>query len=150
MPLAIALRLAHIALAAIVVGATISYPVWIALAERDAEHLAFTIRAVRQSDRYVAIPAYLLLLATGAAMAWLGGIPLDRPWLAGTIGLYLLTLVVGFAVFGPVVRRELAALERGGVGDAEYRRLRARARVLTWFTILMLLAMLALMVARPG
>jgi len=146
----VVLRFAHLVLAAIVVGATVSYPVWIALAEGRPEHLAFTIRAVRRSDRYMTIPAYLLLLVTGLAMAWVGGIPLDRPWLVATIALYVLTLVVGFVIFGPVVRHEIAAFERGGVADPEYGRRRGQARLLTSFTLLMLVAMLALMVFRPG
>jgi uncharacterized membrane protein len=142
-------RLAHILLAAIVIGATVSYAFWIGLAERAPEHLAFTIRAVRRSDRFVAIPAYLLLFVSGVGMMWLGPVPLDRPWLLASIALYVVTLVVGFVLFGPTVRRELAALERGGVADPEYLRRRGEARLLTGFTILALVAVLALMVLRP-
>lgn len=143
------LRFLHILLAAIVIGATVSYAVWIGLAERVPEHLAFTIRAVRRSDRLVAIPAYLLLLVSGLVLAGAGRFPLDRPWLLWGTVLYVVTLVVGFALFGPTVRRELAALERGGPADPEYRRRRRDAWLYTAFTIAMLVAILALMVAKP-
>lgn len=150
MPLRDLLVTLHVLFAAITIGATLSYAVWIALAERRPEHLAFTIRAVRQSDRLVAIPAYLLTFLTGVWLAAEAGIPFDRPWLAGSIALYAVVLVVGFAVFGPVVRRELSALERGGLADPDYRRLRGQARALSIGTIAALVAILALMVAKPA
>lgn len=139
----------HVLLASVVIGATVSYALWIAYAERAPEHLAFTIRAVRRSDRVVAIPAYLLLLITGLVMVGAGPFRLDRPWLLCATALYVLTLVVGFAYFGPVVRRELAALERGGIDDADYRARRREAWVSTIFTVVMLAAILALMVLKP-
>lgn len=141
---------AHVLFAAVTVGATVSYAVWTALAERDPEHLAFAIRAVRASDRLVAIPAYVLTFVTGAWLVLARGIPLERPWLLASIAVYLVVLVVGFTVWGPVVRRELAALERGGVADAEYRRRRGQARWLALGTIAALVAILVLMVSRPG
>ncbi len=150
MSLHVVLVVGHVLFSAITIGATISYAVWTAFAERHPEHLAFTIRAVRQSDRVVAIPAYLLTLATGVWLALEAGIPFDRPWLAASIAIYLVVLVVGFGVWGPVVRAELAALDRGGVADPEYRRRRDVARRLSLGTIAALLAMLVLMIARPG
>jgi uncharacterized membrane protein len=145
-----ALLVAHILSGAVTIGATASYAVWIALAERQPEHLPFTIRAVRRSDRLVAIPAFLLALVSGVWLAIDAGLAFERPWLAASIAIYVLVLVVGFAVFGPMVRSELAALERGGTGDPEYRVLRARARLLSYGTIVALIAILWLMVARPG
>ena len=141
---------AHVLFAATTIGATLSYAVWIALAERAPAHLAFTIRAVRASDRLVAIPAYVLTFVTGAWLTLEMGIPFDRPWLVASIAIYLVVLVVGFVAWGPVVRRELAALESGGVADPEYRRSRDRARWLSLGTILALVVILVLMIARPG
>ncbi len=150
MPPRDALLVAHVLAASITIGATVSYAVWIALAERDPQHLAFTIRAVRTSDRVVAIPAFLLTFVTGALLVITAGVPWATLWLACSLALYVAVLGVGIGVFGPVVRRELAALERGGVRDAEYRRLRSRARGLSIGTILALAAILVLMVARPA
>ncbi len=145
----VALLSAHILSAAITVGATVSYAAWIALAERQPEHLAFTIRAVRRSDRVVAIPAFLLALVTGVWLGLEAGIRPESAWLPRALAIYAVVLVVGFTVFGPVVRRELAALEQGGVTGADYLRLRGHARLLSYGTIAALLAILWLMVAKP-
>lgn len=145
----LALVIVHVLAAAVTIGATVAYAVSIALAERQPEHLAFTIRAVRASDRIVAIPAYLLTFVTGAAVALVQGIPFERFWMSASIAIYAVVLVVGFGVFGPVVRRELAALERGGVTDREYVRLRTQAFLLAWGTVVALVVMTALMVAKP-
>ncbi|HZP97364.1 MAG TPA: DUF2269 family protein [Candidatus Limnocylindria bacterium] len=75
--------------------------------------------------------------------------PLDRFWLVVSLAAYLAVLAVGFAVFGPVVRRELAALERGGIADPDYLRLRRQAQLLSLGTIAALAMILALMVAKP-
>jgi uncharacterized membrane protein len=145
-----ALTIAHILFAAVTVGATVAYASWIAFAERHPEHLAFTIRAVRRSDRILAIPAFVLTLVTGLWLVAVAGLALDARWLVISLALYLAVLVVGFAVFGPVVRREIEALERGGISDPEYLRLRLRARVLSYGTIVALVAITVLMVVRPS
>lgn len=140
---------AHIVSAAITVGATLSYAVWIALAERQPEHLAFTIGAVRRSDRLVAIPSFVVAGITGTWLVLATALPFARLWLGASLAIYAVVLVVGFTVFGPVVRRELAALEQGGVSGTEYLRLRDQARLLSYGTIAALLAILWLMVAKP-
>ncbi len=78
------MRLLHIALALFAVGTNLSFPIWIRLAERKGSHLAFTLRAVRWIDRRVTIPAYVLVAATGLALAVIEGIPLATPWLEAT------------------------------------------------------------------
>jgi len=149
MTLLTALISAHILFAAVAVGASVAYTTWIAFAERHPEHLAFTIRAVRRSDRVLAIPAYVLTFVTGAWLVDVVGVRFDAHWLVVSVALYIAILVVGFVAFGPVVRREIEVLERGGVSDPEYPRLRLQARVLSYGTIMALIAITAMMVMRP-
>ena len=144
------LKLAHVLLAIIAIGANLTYALWLRLGEREPGHLAYTIRSIRAIDRRVANPAYALLLVTGAAMAISSGIPFTQPWLALAIAIYLAAAALGYFVFGPVVRVELAALERGGTTDPEYLRSRGRARALAVVTTAMVITVLALMVVRPG
>ena len=144
------LKLAHVLLAIVAIGANLIFALWLRLGEREPEHLPFTIRSIRAIDRRVGNPAYALLLVTGLAMALLGGIPLTQAWLLVAIAIYLAAAVLGYFVFGPVVRGELAALERGGTRDPAYLRSRAHARTLGVVTTAMLLTILALMVVRPG
>lgn len=144
------LKLVHILLAILAIGANLTYALWLRLGEREPEHLAYTIRAIRAIDRRVANPAYALLLVTGLGMALVSGIPLSQAWLLLAIAIYLAAAALGYFVFGPVVRGELAALERGGTDDPEYLRQRDRARTLEVVTTAMVLTILGLMVVRPG
>jgi uncharacterized membrane protein len=144
------LKLAHVLLAFIAIGSSLTYALWLRLGERDPEHLAYTIRGIRAIDRRIANPAYALLLVTGLAMALASGIPFTQPWLALAIAIYLAAAALGYFVFGPVVRGELAALERGGTGDPVYLRLRGRARTLGVATTAMVITILALMVVKPA
>ena len=64
------LRLLHILLAIVAVGANLTYALWLRQAERDPAHLAYTIRGIRWIDRHVANPAYALLLLTGLRSRW--------------------------------------------------------------------------------
>ena len=143
------LRFAHVFLAIVAIGANLTYALWLRIGERDPEHLAYTIRGIRAIDRRVANPAYALLLVTGLAMVLFSGVPLTQGWLAVALALYVAAALVGYFVFGPVVRRELAALERGGVSDPEYLRFRAQARRLGILTTTVVLIILALMVTKP-
>ena len=143
------LRFAHVLLAIVAIGANLTYALWLRIGERDPEHLAYTIRGIRAIDRHVANPAYGLLFVTGLAMAFVNGIPLTQGWLVAALALYVAAALVGYFVFGPVVRRELAALERGGVGDLEYLRFRGHARRLGILTTTVVLIILALMVMKP-
>lgn len=143
------LRFTHITVASIAVGATLAFRFWLRLARREPEHLAFVIRGIRWIDRRVAEPAYFLALVTGAGMILLGVAPLTAGWLVTAIVLYLAITILGFFVFGPVVRAQLAALERGGVADAEFLRRERQSARLGAVTIAGLLAILALMVLKP-
>ena len=143
------LRFAHVFLAIVAIGANLTYALWLRIGERDPEHLAYTNRGIRAIDRRVANPAYALLLVTGLAMVLFSGVPLAQVWLAVALALYVAAALVGYFVFGPVVRRELAALERGGVSDPEYLRFRAQARRLGILTTTVVLIILALMVTKP-
>lgn len=139
----------HVAAATIALGTNLTFPLWVGAAERDPAHLPFVLHRVRWIDRYVAIPGYGVAALTGVALALLGGIPLTTGWLATSIAIYVAVAVIGFAVYRPVSRARLIALERGGPADPGYRRTRRQARVLDGVVIAAVLAILALMVAKP-
>jgi len=144
------LKLAHVFLAIVAIGTNLSYSLWLRAGEREPAHLAYTIRGIRAIDRRLANPAYALLLVTGLLIILVTGIPLTQLWLLLAIAIYVAAAIIGYFVFGPVVRRELAALERGGVDDPEYRRCRDQARTLGIVTAAMVLFILALMVTKPS
>ena len=143
------LKLVHVFLAVFAVGANLTYALWLRRAEREPEHLAYTIRGIRWIDRRFANPAYALLLITGLSLAVLGDIPLARGWLLASLALYLAAVVLGLFVWAPLARRQLAAVERGGAADAEYQRLRRDSARLGVVTTAIVLGILALMVTKP-
>ncbi len=148
-PTILLLRFVHITVASVAVGATLAFRFWLRLARRQPEHLAFVIRGIRWIDRWVAEPAYFLAFATGVAMVLWGVSSFSAGWLLTALVIYAAIAVLGITVFGPVVRKQLAALERGGVTDAEFLRRERQSAWLGAVTIAGLLAILALMVLRP-
>lgn len=144
-----ALLLVHLLAVVVALGTNITFPLWIGAAERDAAHLPFVLRRVRWLDRYVAIPGYAVAALTGLALALLGGIPLTAGWLATSIAIYAAVAAIGFAVYRPVSRARLTALERDGPADSAYRRARSQARMLDAVVIAAVLVILWLMVAKP-
>ena len=148
-PTILLLRFVHITVASVAVGATLAFRFWLRLARREPEHLAFVIRGIRWIDRWVAEPAYFFAFATGVAMVLWGVSSFTAGWLLVSLVLYAAITVLGLTVFGPVVRKQLAALERGGVTDPEFLRRERQSARLGAVTIAGLLAILALMVLKP-
>lgn len=143
------LRFLHVAVAVVAMGTNLTFPLWVRAAEREPEHLAFALERIRWLDRHVAIPGYALAAVTGVVLALLGGIPLTSGWLALAVAMYVAVAALGFAVYAPVSRSRLAALEQRGPTDAAYLRARVAARWLDAIVIAAVLVILALMVTKP-
>jgi uncharacterized membrane protein len=143
------LKLLHVAAAIVAVGANVTYGVWIALAGRDRERLLWSIAGIRRLDRYVANPAYALLLLTGIAMVLSGGLSFTTFWIAAAILLYAVTAVVGIALYAPAVRQQLAAAEADPT-SAAYAAAARRSNLLGTTTIVIVGVIVALMVLKPG
>ena len=65
----------HILAAIVALGANLTYPLWLVLAQKKPESLVFTLRTVKSMDDWMANPAYVLSFFTGAGMMFLGHIP---------------------------------------------------------------------------
>lgn len=83
-------------------------------------------------------------------MAAVGKIPLGRPWLATSLGLYLVLSVVGLMGYTPTLRRQIAALDAGGPASAEYRALAARGQRLGALLAVLVVVIVLLMVTKPA
>ena len=142
------LKLIHVVSAIVAVGANVTYAFWLARAHRDRDHLVFVIETIRALDRRIAIPAYLLLFVTGALMVVRGAYSFTTGWIAASIGLYLVTFVLGIVAFGPTVRRQLAEARRDPSSRAYADLARANHR-LTLVTLGLVGAIVVLMVTKP-
>jgi uncharacterized membrane protein len=143
------LTLAHVLLAIVALGGSLTFPFWRRRAEASPEQLAFTVRTIRWIDRRVVIPAYLLLLATGLALAVGRGIALVTGWLAVSVALYAFALAIGFVVLGPAGRRQLALLGAGAMATPEYGRLSRRVSRAELIAVSCMATIAVLMILRP-
>jgi uncharacterized membrane protein len=101
-------------------------------------------------DDYIANPAYVLMLPTGALMVWLGGIGFGTRWVSASMGLWLVAMLLGFLGYSPLLRRQIASTEREGIAAPATRAIAARANVVTALLAIDILAIITLMVFKPA
>lgn len=139
----------HVTLAIIAVGFNASYGIWIARSARDPEHVGFAMRTIKFIDDRFANPAYALLLLTGLFMVWSAGYPLTTLWIAAALTLYVIVLVLAFAVISPNFRAQLRALEAEGPTSGAFRAAARRGRTFGILVSVLVLAIVFLMVVKP-
>jgi uncharacterized membrane protein len=145
------LKFFHIVFAIIAVGYNASYGVWLARAAREPKDLQlFTLRTIRFMDDRIANPLYGLLALSGLVMVFNAGYPLTTPWIAGAIALYVVVLVLAIAVITPNFRTAMSALETGGPESAGYKAAMSKGRGWGIAISLVVLAIVFVMVAKPG
>lgn len=144
------IKLVHVMLAVVAAGFNASYGIWLARAEREPAHLGYVLRTVKTLDGRFANPAYGLLLVTGVINVFIGGIPLTTPWILGGVGLWLVLILGGAFIYTPTLRRQIAALESSGAESPAYRALATRGRTVGILLGLLVIAIVFLMVVKPG
>lgn len=143
------LKFVHVLLAIIAVGFNASYGIWLARAAREPEHLGHVLRGIKTLDDRVANPAYVLLLVTGLLTAFAGGIPLETFWIAASIGLWVVLVLVGLGIYTPTLRRQLALVESGAASGPEYDSLARRGTVVGVLLGVIVVVIVFLMVTKP-
>ncbi|MBI2845294.1 MAG: DUF2269 family protein [Chloroflexi bacterium] len=143
------LKWLHVLLAMIAVGANITYGLWIRQAARNPQNLPFVLRGLKFVDDRVANPAYILLLITGLAMVWVGGLSLTTPWILLSLILYGAVATIGLAGYTPTLRRQIELLETYGPQSPEYLGLARRGTALGIITAILIVAIVFLMVTKP-
>ena len=150
-----ALKLIHILGATVLFGTGlgIAFFMWMAHHTRDAAVVAHTARAVVIADAAFTATAVVLQPLSGAALIWLAGYSWRDPWIAASLGLYVLAGLCWLPVVWLQMRmRDLAAdaARRAAPLPAEYDRLFRVWFVLGWPAFLAVLAIVALMVWKPS
>ena len=140
----------HILLAIIAFGFNATYALWIIRAQKHPEHLDFALRGVKILDDYLAIPAYILLLVSGLAMVLLAGYNLLTTfWLFTALVLWLVVIVLGYAVYTPALSRQIRVLATAGAESAEFHKLSNREAVVGITLAVLVLLILVMMVFKP-
>jgi uncharacterized membrane protein len=143
------LKFLHILLVIVAVGFNASYGVWLARAARTPEHQPHVLRGIKVLDDRFANPAYALILVTGLAMVWVGDLDLRTFWLALSLALYVVMMVMGLVGYTPTLRKQIRALDESGPGSPEFRRLSTRGQILGGLLALLVIAIVFLMVTQP-
>lgn len=144
------LKFVHVLLAIVAVGFNASYGIWLARAAKAPQATqSHVLRTIKFLDDRIANPAYGLLLLTGLLMIFSASIPV-RLWIALSIGLWLVLIVVGLGVYTPTLRDQIRVLESEGPGSEEYQRLSSRGRTLGIVLGIIVVVIVFLMVTKPA
>lgn len=145
----LAVKLIHILLAIAALGANFTYGVWFARAKRNPAFAETALRTIKFIDDYIANPAYVLMLPTGAAMVALGHLGFGTHWISWAMGLWAVAIAIAYLVYGPLLKRLIRIVADNGIDSAEYRGLEGRSNAIAGVLALLVLAILVLMVFKP-
>jgi uncharacterized membrane protein len=149
----------HITAAVGGLGATFAEGITYATAVRlDRRHLPYKHSLQLAINRYLALPALVLLLATGLYQADEAGFELGKLWLVGAMSIVGVLAIMIVAYFIPEDRRLLAIVERdiaASEGEevalsSEYLRRVRIEEILGGIAGLLVVAAVYLMVTKPG
>ena len=144
------LKLLHILFAIVAVGFNISYGIWQARAAREPEHMGYALRGIKFLDDRVANPSYGGLLVVGIILVLIGPYEFTAFWVAVSIGLYLVMGAVAILFYSPTLKRQIAVYEASGAQSAEFAQLGARGRAVGIVLAVLVVAIIVLMVVKPG
>lgn len=146
----VTLKYLHVLLAIVAVGFNIAYGLIIGRAKKTGTaELAFALKTVKVMDDYVANPCYILLLVTGVGMVHVAGLPWKLLWIHMSMALLVVLAALGFGLYTPTLRKQIAALERGGPDDPEFVALGKRGAMLGGVMGGIVFVIIGLMVYKP-
>jgi uncharacterized membrane protein len=148
------LKLVHVLGACILFGTGlgIAFFMWMANRKGDVAVIAGTARIVVIADAVFTAVAVVAQPSTGAALASVTGVSLRSPWIVASLALYLIVGSCWLPVVAIQIRmRDLAAAARdaGTSLPAQYHRLFRAWFILGWPAFAGVIAIFALMIAKP-
>jgi hypothetical protein len=102
--------LLHVLGAIAALGPTLTYGMWIALAERsDPKTRSFVLRSISWLDSHLPTPAYIAQAVTGVVLIALLGLSFfDTGWLVVGVAIYVVLVILAIAAYAPAFRRQQA------------------------------------------
>jgi uncharacterized membrane protein len=149
------LKLIHVVGACVLLGTGlgIAFFMWMAHRSADPGLIASTARIVVIADAVFTAGAVILQPLSGAALAHIMGYSLREPWIVVSFGIYVLVGACWLPVVWIQIRlRDLAraARDTGTPLPVQYRRLFRIWFMLGWPAFAGVIAILALMIAKPS
>jgi uncharacterized membrane protein len=142
------LKWLHIVAAMIVVGAHITYGIWIVRASTHPDIQWFILRTIKVIDDRLAMPAFGILLIAGLAMSFITRV-WTLSWLIAGQGLFVLLLLAHMLVYRPTLRRMIELLDREGMDSRNYQAAASREAKLGITMVVVMIAIVYLMVVKP-
>jgi uncharacterized membrane protein len=143
------LKFVHILLAIIAVGFNASYGIWLSRARQHPASAGILLRGVKLLDDRFANPAYGLLLLTGVAMVLTGPFSFRMFWVSAAMGLWVIAVIVGLALYTPTLRRQIQVLDEKGFDSPEYQAVARRGTMIGMANMVPILLILIMMVFKP-
>jgi hypothetical protein len=142
------LRWIHILGAITAVGSNLTYAVWQVRGQGSVAEMRFALRGIKFIDDRIANPTYGVIFVTGLLMAifYIGFV---HVWVLLGIGLFVVLAGVGGAAYTPLLRRQLTALDGGGIESTAYKAADARATGVGIFLAVVAIAIVFVMVFKP-
>jgi uncharacterized membrane protein len=144
------LKFFHVLFAIIAIGANITYGAWFARAAKNPQSAVVLLRGIKFIDDYMANPAYILMLPTGFVMVRLGGYSFATHWISWAMGLWVVAIVIAYALYTPTLRKMIEAVVAGGPDSPTASALSIRGRVLGGILAILVLMIFALMIFKPA
>ncbi|HKG32855.1 MAG TPA: DUF2269 family protein [Gemmatimonadales bacterium] len=138
----------HILIAILALGTSAGLGILLELYGDHPTHGAYVLGAIKRLVTFFVIPGYLLMLATGLWMVHLSW-PLKTTWILAALALWGIGLLA-LTISQWVLTKQLRLFETSGPGSSSYRRTSLLGRVLGAGTGLLVIAILYLMVFKPG
>ncbi len=139
----------HILAAIVAVGSNITYGVWSVRSANDPAHLAFALKGVKFLDDRIANPAYGVLLVTGLVMVFMQW-KITALWIVIALILFAAIVVLGVAVYSPLLKNQIRLVEAGQTSSPEYSRLAGLSRRFGPGLGIIVLVILVMMVFKPS
>lgn len=143
------LKFLHVFLAIVAVGFNATYGIWLARAARQPQQAGFVLSGIKVLDDRFANPAYGLLLITGFAMVFESGLSFGTFWIATSLAIFVLIVLLGLVGYTPTLRRQIAVVEAGRADSDEYRALAKRGGILGGVLGALAVIIVFLMVTKP-
>lgn len=144
------LLILHVASAVVLMGELLFASLWLRSAmSRGSEPalLRYTLATMQWTSKSFALPAILVNLLTGLALIHVGRISIHSMWFGMSILLYVVVSGLWHGLLIPLRKKTAAAI---GAGGTDYVPMAKRWVSVSGVAILLLFAILALMVWKPG
>jgi hypothetical protein len=138
----------HILLTMVAMGLNTSYAIWLNRGARAPDTLAFALKGIKFLDDYAANPCYLAAAVTGGAMLALGRAL--EPYLIVAIVIYVITMLIAYLVYTPLLSRQIKTLEASGASAPEYRALEARSSQIGRLMAILVITIIGLKIFEPA